>query len=221
MMGFESIRIDLSRLGRWWLGILFLITFGLCHINFLNLYFIIILIVGLGIYEILFRRLKSIWTGILIVQMTGLLTIIAIPTKEAWFLFITVFANDAMALCGGTYLNFFSWLKKNIFPNISPNKTLGGFLYGLFFGSLLGVISVHFLGLPFYHQWFTPIFCLVGTVGDLGGSKFKREANVKESGEKLFTEKLMCGHGGIIDRFDSLSAVCLFWISWKILQIFL
>lgn len=177
--------------------------------------FLVWVIVGLGVFEIMTRRPFSFWTKISVVQMLSLLTILSFPTNEAWLLFLTVFVNDAGAFYGGTYLNYFYWMKLHIFP-VSPDKTLGGFLYGLFFCCLTGYLVVYFLDLPNYgFQSFLAI-CCVATAGDLLGSGFKRHYKLKESGQGLFTEKWMCKHGGILDRFDSLPVVCLFWLVLKL-----
>ena len=83
----------------------------------------------------------------------------------------------------------------------SPNKTIEGSIAGLF-GAILTVIIVKALNiLPFdwYHVIFMGIIIgIFGQIGDLVESWFKRDVGVKDS------STLLPGHGGMLDRFDSL-----------------
>ena len=89
--------------------------------------------------------------------------------------------------------------RKKLFPNISPNKTIGGLLGGSFF-AVLSALLLHKL----YPQ---PFYILIGVAlgivafafgGDLAASYYKRQFGVKDF------SNLIPGHGGILDRFDSL-----------------
>lgn len=90
--------------------------------------------------------------------------------------------------------------KRGLAPRISPNKSIEG----AFFGSLLAALLAAFLG-----TWLTPFswwVCLLaayglavsGIAGDLLESAFKRQHGVKDTGT------LLAGHGGLLDRIDSL-----------------
>lgn len=109
--------------------------------------------------------------------------------------FILVWVNDSFAyLVGKNFGN------QKLFPSISPKKTVEGFLGGLFFA----LIASYFIAK--YTQTLNPtkwlilaiIVSVFGTLGDLVESKFKRQANAKDSGE------IMPGHGGLLDRLDSI-----------------
>ncbi len=109
--------------------------------------------------------------------------------------FILVWINDSFA-----YLVGKSFGKQKLFPSISPKKTVEGFLGGLFFSCIASYfISIYVDALSF-SSWLilAIIISVFGTLGDLIESKFKRQANVKDSGA------IMPGHGGLLDRLDSI-----------------
>lgn len=95
--------------------------------------------------------------------------------------------------------------KRKLCPNISPNKTVEGAVGGVFFGLLASVVFGLLL-LPEINWFFligaTVILTIVGIVGDLTESIIKRGTGTKDSGNCL------AGHGGILDRVDSLLFVC-------------
>lgn len=116
----------------------------------------------------------------------------------AWLAIFITWATDTGAFVVG------SWIGKNkMAPNISPNKTWEGSIGGVLFCLFI----VFFYNLWFLHLPMLPMIVigLVGSVldqvGDLIESWLKRWAGVKDSG------KLIPGHGGILDRFDSLILV--------------
>jgi len=86
-------------------------------------------------------------------------------------------------------------------PSISPGKTWEGVFGGLIMVAILTAVWTHFTGMELAVM--LP-FCLavgaLSVVGDLTVSMFKRTAGVKDSG------KLFPGHGGVLDRVDSVSA---------------
>jgi phosphatidate cytidylyltransferase len=90
--------------------------------------------------------------------------------------------------------------KNKLFERISPKKTIEGFLGGLVFAVICSVfIAQYYIVQPFYIWAIIALLVgVLGTIGDLIESKFKRVAGVKDSG------KIMPGHGGILDRLDSI-----------------
>lgn len=118
--------------------------------------------------------------------------------------------NDTMAYIVGSFIG------KTPFSSISPKKTwegtIGGFILAVIAGGFL-FNNIHVSNdLPDF-QWFAVIAvaAVAGTIGDLFESKLKRLAGVKDSGN------MMPGHGGFLDRFDSLLFAAIFcWIYIKL-----
>ena len=101
--------------------------------------------------------------------------------------------------------------KHKLAPAISPNKTWEGAVAGLIAGSILGMIAALITtDAGWFAAWIVSLFISgVGQIGDLVESKVKRLAGVKDSGN------LLPGHGGILDRFDSLllSSMFMFFLA--------
>ena len=115
-------------------------------------------------------------------------------------LFIIIWVNDSGAYIIGSLLAKRKAGNHKMFPRVSPNKSWEGLIGGIVFSLLCGWIC-HLIGwIP--ELWFALLFALVisifGTLGDLMESLMKRTIGVKDSGT------FMPGHGGILDRFDSL-----------------
>lgn len=114
-------------------------------------------------------------------------------------IFIFIWVNDT-----GAYLVGSRWGKRRLAPNISPKKSVEGSIGGL----LLVLLSAVVLRLLLFPElsWLSilliaAVVAIFGTIGDLFESSLKRQAGVKDSG------KLIPGHGGILDRIDSLLLV--------------
>ncbi len=119
-------------------------------------------------------------------------------------IFLMIWINDTFA-----YLVGKTFGKHKLFEKISPKKTIEGFLGGAVF-----TIAFSFF-IPMLFGWVKEdnrwiwivqaiIIVIFATLGDLVESKFKRSANVKDSGN------IMPGHGGILDRLDSIIFVAPF-----------
>jgi phosphatidate cytidylyltransferase len=109
--------------------------------------------------------------------------------------FLLVWSNDTFAYLIGKSIG-----KHKLFKRVSPNKTIEGFLGGLI-GSIIVSFIIFKYTLIFNFGIWMALAILVsvfGTLGDLIQSKFKRNADVKDSGI------LMPGHGGVYDRLDSI-----------------
>ncbi len=111
------------------------------------------------------------------------------------FVLLLIWANDSFAFLIGKNFG-----KKKLFESVSPKKTVEGFVGGLVFSVITAVIIALYSELLSIIDWvvISLITSIIGTLGDLVESKFKRQASIKDSGN------IMPGHGGLLDRLDSL-----------------
>lgn len=120
------------------------------------------------------------------------------PQGVQWvfWLFLVVFLSDTAAYVTGMALG-----KRKLYPQVSPGKTVEGAIGALLISVLVGTLGARFL-LPNL-TWFEAVLLslvvgLLAQVGDLVESWIKRVFSVKDSG------RLLPGHGGLLDRIDSL-----------------
>lgn len=115
---------------------------------------------------------------------------------------ILIWVNDTFA-----YLVGKNFGKRKLFPSVSPKKTIEGFVGGILFTIFSSIIlSKFYIESNILYIWII-IALIVGifsTLGDLIESKLKRTAGIKDTG------KIMPGHGGILDRLDSILFVVPF-----------
>lgn len=118
-----------------------------------------------------------------------------------WMILISSWGCDTFAYVVGMLIG-----KKKIFPTLSPKKSLEGCIGGVLGAGLLGLLyGCFFVQSAFPNRevgWMIAVICAVGAVmsmvGDLAASAIKRNNDIKDYG------KLIPGHGGIMDRFDSM-----------------
>jgi len=110
------------------------------------------------------------------------------------------------------------WGRHKMSPRVSPKKTWEGFVGGVIvtplFGALVGLLPAAELITPLHGAIIGLLISLVGPIGDLGESVIKRQVGVKDS------SNLIPGHGGILDRTDSVlvsSAVGYYYLLWFVL----
>ena|SRR5690625_1350011 len=122
-------------------------------------------------------------------------------TREAGLIFILYALLIVWMTDTGAYLSGRAFGKRKLWPQISPNKTVEGFIGGILSSVLLAVVfSVSgLISNPniILLIIFTMVLSVAGQLGDLVESALKRHFDVKDSGS------LLPGHGGVLDRFDS------------------
>lgn len=116
--------------------------------------------------------------------------------EYTYLLFLTTWSID-----NGAYVVGVTWGRHKAIPKVSPRKSIEGLVGGLV-GGLLAVFLLKWLFLPhlsYIHSLGIGLSLgIIGQLGDLSESLLKREAKVKDIG------KFLPGHGGVLDRFDSL-----------------
>ena len=127
--------------------------------------------------------------------------------------------TESLGIWAGVFLGSVIWLTdtgafftgrqvggEKLAPDISPGKTWSGALGGFALGTLAGVVLWHFITMS---PWwlgllFAAVMSVLGQVGDLAESALKRRFRIKDSGD------IIPGHGGLMDRLDSVTFGALF-----------
>ena len=113
---------------------------------------------------------------------------------HVWLIFLCSWGCDTCAYCVGMLIG-----KHKMAPVLSPKKSVEGAVGGVAGAALLGVIyAAATQGPMLEYAVICAIGALISMVGDLAASAIKRNQNIKDYG------KLIPGHGGILDRFDSV-----------------
>ena len=128
-----------------------------------------------------------------------------------WLIFLCSWGCDTCAYCVGMLIG-----KHKMAPVLSPKKSIEGAVGGVAGAALLGVISAAAThGKMAEYAVICAVGALISMVGDLAASAIKRNQNIKDYG------KLIPGHGGILDRFDSviITAPVIYYLAKMILGI--
>jgi phosphatidate cytidylyltransferase len=137
--------------------------------------------------------------AVLVPAAIGITRLVAIDSEGQvlmLFLLILIAAADVGAYFGGRALG-----RRKLAPRVSPGKTWEGFAAGMLAAMLAAGAGAMLFGQPLL-PWLAvcAVVALVSVVGDLAESMFKRRAGLKDS------SALLPGHGGVLDRVDSLTA---------------
>ena len=128
-----------------------------------------------------------------------------------WLFFVCSWGCDTCAYCVGMLIG-----KHKMAPVLSPKKSIEGAVGGVAGAALLGVIyAAATQGKMAEYALICAVGALISMVGDLAASAIKRNQNIKDYG------KLIPGHGGILDRFDSviITAPVIYYLAKMILGI--
>ncbi|UCE25544.1 MAG: phosphatidate cytidylyltransferase [Candidatus Zixiibacteriota bacterium] len=133
------------------------------------------------------------------------------PSGGDWLLFLfgLLWVGDTAAMGVGKWIG-----RHKLAPSVSPNKTVEGFIGGILGALAVGVIMYFwkFHDVAWYHLMILAAGCSVfGQLGDLVESMWKRSVGIKDS------SPVIPGHGGVLDRFDSLLFAAPFMFYYRLL----
>ncbi|MDB4173677.1 phosphatidate cytidylyltransferase [Bacteroidia bacterium] len=182
--------------------ILYLTFFGAREMDVIS--YGIMFLVQMACLYITYTQLKREHT---VNYMTGTLYLIApLVALAIWFLqssdaimyvvfyLITIWMYDSMAYAVGKAIG-----KRPVFPKVSPKKTIEGTIGGAVVTVIAMAVTNHYwLQLEMASYWLSPIVIVFAIFGDFVESYMKRKLGVKDSGNFL------PGHGGVLDRMDSI-----------------
>lgn len=146
----------------------------------------------------------------LLIATGWLLLTLSLPEGWAliyWLLFL-VWSTDIAAYATGKMVK-----GPKLIPSVSPNKTWAGFIGGLIIGTAVGYETSFWLFPGVFNFWGIVLLVLIAQGGDLLESISKRWSHVKDS------SPLIPGHGGVLDRLDSLLAVSFAIAVWQTLHL--
>lgn len=164
---------------------------------------------GKEIHEISKETISKAFASLYVtVPLATLILLLRLTDGVYWilFTFIVIWAGDTFAYYAGKSLG-----SRKLAPSVSPGKTIEGAAGGLLGSVVCGLAFAYYIGLamaPAMVVLFTVVIGISGIFGDLFESILKRGGNIKDSGH------LIPGHGGILDRVDSLlfAIPCLYML---------
>lgn len=203
LVNLKGYHIFAAYLAIWW-AFIYLVTDQLL----INILMIITIAIDIALLFYLFSKKEKLFTKLhkfiigLFYIGGGCIFLTMIPYKNDAFakllimgIFILIWVNDSFAYLVGKSIG-----RTKLFPSVSPKKTIegtiGGFIFALGAAYIIGTHE-QIIG-PWQWIILAAVIVVAGSLGDLIESKFKRTAGVKDSGA------LLPGHGGMLDRLDSL-----------------
>lgn len=204
--GYEVYRMQKDQ----WPQLLLFVVLGLIGLTLCidadrNLQFIslsLILLLSLSIFTTKFplNDMSLVFVLVVILGQT-MFAIQNILEYDLWvlgFVLVGTYATDTFAYLGGSLFG-----RRKLIERISPNKTIEGSIIGTIASVLLSVLYIKFLmgnqGIPFNMLYCAAVLIpLVSQIGDLTFSMIKRHYNIKDF------SSLLPGHGGMLDRIDSV-----------------
>ena len=204
-------------------GVLVVVGVALQHdvpqVSWLTLYSSVALawwlfsLVWLAAWRAEFPRYIKVLCGVLTL-LPSLAAVLAIRTVSPWYLVMLLLLTVAADV--GAYFAGRAFGKHKLAPLVSPGKTWEGVVGGMVLAAVVALIESHWLSSVPVALYIGVALLIVALsiVGDLSESLFKRQAGVKDSGS------LFPGHGGVLDRVDSLTAAApRYWLVMHHLQV--
>ncbi len=151
----------------------------------------------------------AVYTGVLAGYLISLRNL---PNGLGWLLLtlLGTWTCDTAALLVGSW-----WGRRGFFTEISPKKTVEGAVGGCLAGTVVAAALGQYLGLTLWQALILGGLLVLGvTLGDLAESLIKRQVGTKDSGN------LIPGHGGMLDRIDSLlfaAPIAYYFLTWLVL----
>ena len=188
---------------RWIKYFVYLLLVHLTFFCIIGPYYLFPIFLGLvfltGLWEIINTGKKSgfkiLAPAILLYFLIGLsiLNNMPFPTEEILWFYALIIVFDGFSQIAGQLMG-----RTKITPEISPNKTLEGFLGGFVMTILTAFITRHWLHYPNIQVFILAMgVCISAFAGDILASLYKRRVGIKDF------SNLIPGHGGILDRYDS------------------
>ena len=189
-------------------GYYLLLLFGLEAYSMMDMIFILIVLLAVYVFSYPKYHADQVMAAFFgVIYVSVLLSYIYLTRNLkggaflVWLIFLCSWGCDTCAYCVGILIG-----KHKMAPVLSPKKSIEGAVGGVAGAALLGLIYALAAGKFFPEFDHSPavyaLICAVGAlismVGDLAASGIKRNHNIKDYG------KLIPGHGGILDRFDSV-----------------
>lgn len=198
----RGYHVFLAYLGLWWMFIYLINNEVLINIlMFLSITVNIWLIYFLFSRKKIYQTFEKFIIGLFYIG-GGCIFLTMIPYKDDDFakylimgIFILIWVNDSFAYLVGKTLG-----RTKLYPKVSPKKTVEGSIGGFIFTMIAAYIMAKYEPIVEPTQWLilAAVIVISGGLGDLVQSKLKRAAGVKDSGA------ILPGHGGMLDRLDSL-----------------
>lgn len=149
------------------------------------------------------NKILKLMIGFIVLLPTWVAVVtIKASVNGAWtllFMFALIWSADIGAYFSGRW-----WGKHKLMPAVSPGKTWEGFIGGLLLSLLVAEIGMSSMQVEFENWWMMLLLVfflnIFSVTGDLFESMLKRQVGLKDSGH------LLPGHGGLLDRIDSLTA---------------
>lgn len=223
LVALKGYHVFMAYLALWWVFIYLIPNQTFVNNEFLiHILMVITIIVDFGLLLYLFAKkekklndFQKFVIGLFYIG-GGCIFLTMIPYKDNTFvkylitgIFILIWVNDTFAYLIGSAIG-----RTKLYAAVSPKKTIEGTIGGLIFALLAAFIMSRYEPIINPTQWMilAAVIVIAGSLGDLVESKFKRTARVKDSGA------ILPGHGGMLDRLDSLVFAAPF--AYLILNIF-
>lgn len=203
LVDLRGLHIYLAYMALWWayiyfvtdLWLIYVLLFCTIAINFMLLYYLF------SKEDKLYNTFQKFIIGLFYIG-GGCIFLTMIPYTNNDFvkfliigIFLLIWINDSFAYIVGRMFG-----RTKLFPRVSPKKTVEGALGGICFALGFAYLMAKYEPIINPLQWVlvASVIVVAGILGDLVESKFKRSAGVKDSGA------ILPGHGGMLDRLDSL-----------------